>query len=87
MKTPLEPCLNRLLRTPYTFLVTLSYHSDFWGRLKPKDNPVEKIPFMFITHLPGDKKQNTMDGLLAETDMILLSIYAVNTGKESKEKN
>ena len=55
----------------YNYLVKpiLTYCSDFWGALQPKNNPIERIQLMFCKHLLGVRTQTSTEGVLQELGM------------------
>ena len=65
----------------------LMYLSDFWGCLKmPKNNPIDLIHMRFLKQLLGVNKQTSNTGVLLETGMIPLSLFAkkncIKNGRE-----
>ena len=91
MKNTLGPLFRHNVENSihlYSYMVSpiLTYCSDFWGCLQPKNNPVEKIHLMFLKHLLGVRKQTNTDGVLLETGMIPLSIYAVKSATKNWER-
>ena len=72
----------------FSYMVSpiLTYCSDFWGCLQPKDNPVEKVHLMFLKHLLGVRKQTNTSGVLIETGMIPLSLYATKSAIKNWER-
>ena len=65
----------------YNYLVKpiLTYCSDFWGCLQPKNNPTEKVHLMFCKHLLGVRKQTNTEGVLQELGMLPLSLYTIKS--------
>ena len=72
----------------YNYLVKpiLTYCSDFWGCLQPKDNPIEKVHRMFCKQLLGVQKQTNTDGILQELGMLPLSLYAIKSVTKNWER-
>ena len=65
----------------YNYLVKpiLTYCSDYWGCLQPKNNPIEKIHLMFCKNLLGVRKQTNTEGVLQEIGMTPLAIFALKS--------
>ena len=72
----------------YNYLVKpiLTYCSDFWGCLQPKENPIEKAHRMFCKHLLGVRKQTNTEGVLQELGMLPLSLYAIKSVTKNWER-
>ena len=72
----------------YNYLVKpiLTYCSDFWGCLQPKENPIEKAHRIFCKHLLGVRKQTNTEGVLQELGMLPLSLYAIKSVTKNWER-
>ena len=72
----------------YTYLVKpiLTYCSDYWGCLQPKNNPVEKVHLMFCKNLLGVRKQTNTEGVLQEIGMTPLTLFAIKSAVKNWER-
>ena len=72
----------------YSYLVRsiLTYCSDFWGCLQPKNNPVDKVHLMFCKHLLGVRKQTHTDGVLQELGMVPLLLHTIKSATKNWER-
>ena len=72
----------------YNYLVKpiLTYCSDFWVCLQPKNNPIEKIHLMFCKHLLGVRKQTCTDGVLQEIGLTPLTLFAIQSATKNWER-
>ena len=72
----------------YNYLVKpiLTYCSDFWGCLQPKNNPIEKVHLMFCKHLLGVRRQTCTVGVLQEIGMMPLSLFAIKSATKNWER-
>ena len=91
MKSTLGPLFKHNVENTihlYNYLVKpiLTYCSDFWGCLQPKNNPVEKVHMMFCKHLLGVRKQTNTDGVLEELGMLPLYIFAIKSVAKNWER-
>ena len=91
LRTTLGPLFKQNVENSmhlYNYMVKpiLTYCSDFWGCLQPKNNPVEKVHTMFCKHLLGVRKQTNTDGVLQEMGMIPLQLYAAKSVVKNWER-
>ena len=72
----------------YSYLVKpiLTYCSDYWGCIQPKNNPVEKVHLMFCKHLLGVRKQINTEGVLQELGMTPIALCAVKAVVKNWER-
>ena len=72
----------------YNYLVRpiLTYCSDYWGCLQPKNNPVEKVHLMFCKNLLGVRKQTNTEGVLQEIGMAPLTLFAIKSVVKNWER-
>ena len=72
----------------YNYLVKpiLTYCSDYWGCILPKNNPVEKVHLMFCKHLLGVRKQINTEGVLQELGMTPLTLCAIKSVTKNWER-
>ena len=72
----------------YNYLVKpiLTYCSDFWGCIQPKNNPIEKVHLMFCKHLLGVRKQTSTDGVLQELGMTPITFCALKAVVKNWER-
>ena len=72
----------------YDYLVKpiLTYCSDFWGCIQPKNNPIEKVHLMFCKHLLGVRRQTCTVGVLQEIGMMPLSLFAIKSATKNWER-
>ena len=72
----------------YNYLVKpiLTYCSDFWGSIQPKNNPIEKIQLMFCKHLLGVRKQTCTEGVLQELGMTPIRNCAIKSVVKNWER-
>ena len=72
----------------YNYLVKpiLTYCSDYWGCIQPKNNPVEKVHLMFCKYLLGVRKQINTEGVLQELGMAPLALCAIKSVTKNWER-
>ena len=72
----------------YNYLIKpiLTYCSDYWGCLQPKNNPIEKLHMSFCKQLLGVRKQTSTDGVLQELGMLPVTFHAIKAAVKNWER-
>ena len=72
----------------YNYLVKpiLTYCSDYWGCIQPKNNPIEKVHLMFCKYLLGVRKQINTEGVLQELGMTPITLCAIKSVAKNWER-
>ena len=72
----------------YNYLVKpiLTYCSDFWGSIQPKNNPITKTHLMFCKHLLGVRRQTCTEGVLQELGMTPITNCAIKNVVKNWER-